>query len=101
MMGDETSFPFFPVQVESKNCATSGTIHGVFKNAIQLLQERGLVFQKDGGFDKPYYVRDLQLSFPFVASIANTFILGTPTCFLNNHQEACRSRRVSSSLFTI
>lgn len=43
-------------QVESKNCATSGTIHGVFKNAIQLLQERGLVFQKDGGFDKPYYV---------------------------------------------
>ncbi|XP_007653299.1 CST complex subunit STN1 isoform X5 [Cricetulus griseus] len=43
-------------QVESKNSATSSAIHSVFKNALQLLQEKGLVFQKDGGFDKPYYV---------------------------------------------
>uniref|UniRef100_A0A8C2MXZ0 CST complex subunit STN1 n=1 Tax=Cricetulus griseus TaxID=10029 RepID=A0A8C2MXZ0_CRIGR len=42
--------------VESKNSATSSAIHSVFKNALQLLQEKGLVFQKDGGFDKPYYV---------------------------------------------
>ncbi|CAH6943789.1 CST complex subunit STN1 [Phodopus roborovskii] len=45
-----------PNQEESKNSTTSGTAHSVFKNAVQLLQEKGLVFQKDGGFDKPYYV---------------------------------------------
>ncbi|OBS69545.1 hypothetical protein A6R68_01982, partial [Neotoma lepida] len=43
-------------QVESKSSTTSNTVHSVFKNAIQLLQEKGLLFQKDGGCDKPYYV---------------------------------------------
>ncbi|XP_021563698.1 CST complex subunit STN1 [Carlito syrichta] len=35
---------------------TPKAIHGIFKNAIQLLQEKGLVFQKDGGFESLYYV---------------------------------------------
>ncbi|KAK2499608.1 hypothetical protein MC885_009863 [Smutsia gigantea] len=39
-----------------KNDTTSKAIHNVFKNAIQLLQDKGLVFQKDGGFDNLYYV---------------------------------------------
>ncbi|XP_037062165.1 CST complex subunit STN1 isoform X2 [Peromyscus leucopus] len=43
-------------QVESKNSTTSDTVHSVFKNAIQLLREKGLLFQKDGGGDKLYYV---------------------------------------------
>lgn len=41
---------------ESKNSTTSDTVHSVFKNAIQLLREKGLLFQKDGGGDKLYYV---------------------------------------------
>lgn len=61
-MKGETYCFFFPVQVESKSNTTSGRVHGVFKNAIQLLQEKGLVFQRDSGSDKLYYVRDLQLS---------------------------------------
>ncbi|XP_042636769.1 CST complex subunit STN1 [Orycteropus afer afer] len=43
-------------QVDFKNDTTSKAIHGIFKNAIQLLQEKGLVFQKEGGFDNLYYV---------------------------------------------
>ncbi|KAL1763467.1 CST complex subunit STN1 isoform X1 [Sigmodon hispidus] len=43
-------------QVESKSSPTSDTVHSVFENAIRLLRERGLVFQKDGGRDKLYYV---------------------------------------------
>ncbi|XP_010624766.1 CST complex subunit STN1 isoform X4 [Fukomys damarensis] len=43
-------------QMEFKNTTTSKAIHRIFKNAIQLLQEKGLVFQKDGGFDNLYYV---------------------------------------------
>ncbi|XP_036754378.2 CST complex subunit STN1 isoform X2 [Manis pentadactyla] len=39
-----------------KNDTTSKAIHNIFKNAIQLLQDKGLVFQKDGGFDNLYYV---------------------------------------------
>lgn len=78
MIGDETYFCFLPVQVEeSKNSTTSDTVHSVFKNAIQLLREKGLLFQKDGGGDKLYYVRDLQLKFLFVASITYTFLLRT------------------------
>lgn len=101
MMGDETYFPFFPVQVESKNSATSSAIHSVFKNALQLLQEKGLVFQKDGGFDKPYYVRDLQLKFPFVASITDTFMLRNTYLLVSKiitRRHVSRSD-VSSSLF--
>lgn len=45
-----------PDQVDCKKDTTSKAIHSIFKNAIQLLQEKGLVFQKDAGFDKLYYV---------------------------------------------
>ncbi|KAM4852064.1 CST complex subunit STN1 isoform 1-T2 [Thomomys bottae] len=43
-------------QVEIKNNTTSKAIHRIFKNAIELLQEKGLVFQKDGSFHNLYYV---------------------------------------------
>lgn len=43
-------------QVESKNNPASAAAHSVFKNALQLLQEKGLVFQRDSGSDKLYYV---------------------------------------------
>ncbi|XP_076982046.1 CST complex subunit STN1 [Tamandua tetradactyla] len=43
-------------QVDFKNDTVSRAIHSIFKNAIQLLQEKGLVFQKEGGFDNLYYV---------------------------------------------
>ncbi|KAM5271569.1 CST complex subunit STN1 [Ctenodactylus gundi] len=43
-------------QMEFKNDTTSKAIHSIFKNAIQLLCEKGLVFQKDGGFENLYYV---------------------------------------------
>ncbi|EHB18560.1 Oligonucleotide/oligosaccharide-binding fold-containing protein 1 [Heterocephalus glaber] len=43
-------------QMEFQNTTTSKAIHSIFKNAIQLLQEKGLVFQKDDGFDNLYYV---------------------------------------------
>lgn len=45
-----------PDQVELKNTTTSKAIHSIFKNAITLLQEKGLVFQKDDSFDNLYYV---------------------------------------------
>uniref|UniRef100_A0A8C6ILQ1 CST complex subunit STN1 n=1 Tax=Mus spicilegus TaxID=10103 RepID=A0A8C6ILQ1_MUSSI len=51
-------------QVELKDSGTSGVAQRVFKNALQLLQEKGLVFQRDSGSDKLYYVttkdKDLQ-----------------------------------------
>lgn len=56
MMKDETYFSFFPVQVESKTSTTSSSVHSVFKNALQLLGDKGFVFQRDGGPQKPYYV---------------------------------------------
>uniref|UniRef100_A0A673SV21 CST complex subunit STN1 n=1 Tax=Suricata suricatta TaxID=37032 RepID=A0A673SV21_SURSU len=43
-------------QVDAKNETTSKAIHSIFKSAIQLLQEKGFVFQKDDGFDNLYYV---------------------------------------------
>ncbi|XP_075830458.1 CST complex subunit STN1 isoform X2 [Microtus pennsylvanicus] len=43
-------------EVESKTSTTSGTVHSVFKNALQLLGDKGFVFQRDGGSLKPYYV---------------------------------------------
>lgn len=49
--------------MDFKSDATSKEIHSIFKNAIKLLQEKGLVYQKDVGFDNLYYVRDLQLNF--------------------------------------
>ena len=57
-------FFFFPVQVELKDSGTSGVAQRVFKNALQLLQDKGLVFQRDSCSDKLYYVIDLQPSFP-------------------------------------
>ncbi|XP_047410093.1 CST complex subunit STN1 isoform X1 [Sciurus carolinensis] len=39
-----------------KNDTPSKAIHSIFKNAIQLLQEKGLVFQKGGAFDNLYHV---------------------------------------------
>lgn len=56
-------FLFFFLQMDFKNDTTSKAIHSIFRNAIKLLQEEGLVFQKDGGFDNLFYVRDLQLNF--------------------------------------
>lgn len=55
-------FFFFP-QEAFKNDTTAKAIHRIFKNAIKLLQEEGLVYQKDDGFDNLFYVRDLQLNF--------------------------------------
>jgi len=49
-------FFFLFLQGDSKKDTTSKAIHSIFKNAIQLLQEKGFVFQKDDGFDKLYYV---------------------------------------------
>ncbi|XP_013013764.1 CST complex subunit STN1 isoform X4 [Cavia porcellus] len=43
-------------QVEFKNNTSTKAIHSIFKNAIQLLQEKGFVFQKNDGFDTLYYV---------------------------------------------
>ncbi|XP_075390091.1 CST complex subunit STN1 isoform X2 [Tenrec ecaudatus] len=41
--------------VELKD-TTSKAIHRVFKDALQLLQDKGLVFQKEDGFGNLYYV---------------------------------------------
>ncbi|XP_057634491.1 CST complex subunit STN1 [Chionomys nivalis] len=43
-------------KVEPKTSTTSSTVHSVFKNALQLLGDKGFVFQRDGGPQKPYYV---------------------------------------------
>ncbi|XP_070326214.1 CST complex subunit STN1 isoform X1 [Odocoileus virginianus] len=43
-------------QTGFKNDTTSRAIHSIFRNAVKLLQEKGLVFQKDGGFDNLFYV---------------------------------------------
>ncbi|XP_070636883.1 CST complex subunit STN1 isoform X8 [Bos indicus] len=43
-------------QMGFKNDTTSRAIHSIFRNAVKLLQEEGLVFQKDGGFDNLFYV---------------------------------------------
>ncbi|XP_047559086.1 LOW QUALITY PROTEIN: CST complex subunit STN1-like [Lutra lutra] len=45
-----------PEQGDAKDDSMSKAIHSIFKNAIQLLQEKRFVFQKDDGFDKLYYV---------------------------------------------
>ncbi|XP_059517302.1 CST complex subunit STN1 isoform X5 [Myotis daubentonii] len=43
-------------QADFKNDTTSKAIHSIFKNAIKLLQEKGFIYQKDGGFDNLFYV---------------------------------------------
>uniref|UniRef100_A0A671FMW6 CST complex subunit STN1 n=1 Tax=Rhinolophus ferrumequinum TaxID=59479 RepID=A0A671FMW6_RHIFE len=42
-------------QADFKNDTTSKEIHSIFKDAIKLLQDKGLVYQKDG-FDQLFYV---------------------------------------------
>ncbi|NXL41216.1 STN1 protein, partial [Podilymbus podiceps] len=49
---------FFPIQVKSKSDSSSKRIHGVFKEAIRMLQEKGVVFQKPGSSKDLYHVTD-------------------------------------------
>ncbi|NXK25862.1 STN1 protein, partial [Arenaria interpres] len=51
-------FLFFPIQVKSKNDSSSKRIHSVFKEAIRMLQEKGVVFQKPSSSKDLYYVTD-------------------------------------------
>lgn len=49
---------FLPIQVKSKSDSSSRRIHNVFKEAIRMLQEKGLVFQKPSSSKDLYYVRN-------------------------------------------
>ncbi|NXM28927.1 STN1 protein, partial [Oxyruncus cristatus] len=49
---------FFPIQVKSKGSSGSKRIHNVFKEAIKMLQEKGVVFQKPGSSKDLYHVTD-------------------------------------------
>ncbi|NWQ72779.1 STN1 protein, partial [Columbina picui] len=49
---------FLPIQVKSKNDCSSKRIHSVFKEAIRMLQEKGVVFQKPGSSKDLYHVTD-------------------------------------------
>ncbi|NXO72458.1 STN1 protein, partial [Phainopepla nitens] len=49
---------FLPIQVKSKSNSSSKRIHSVFKEAIKMLQEKGVVFQKPGSSKNLYYVTD-------------------------------------------
>ncbi|NWZ46153.1 STN1 protein, partial [Haliaeetus albicilla] len=49
---------FLPIQVKSKSDASSRRIHSVFKEAIRMLQEKGLVFQKPSSSRDLYHVTD-------------------------------------------
>ncbi|NXN27777.1 STN1 protein, partial [Nycticryphes semicollaris] len=51
-------FFFFSMQVKSKNDSSSKRIHSVFKEAIVMLQEKGVVFQKPSSSKDLYYVTD-------------------------------------------
>ncbi|KFO32340.1 CST complex subunit STN1 [Fukomys damarensis] len=65
--------------MEFKNTTTSKAIHRIFKNAIQLLQEKGLVFQKDGGFDNLYYPSlDICLIPPDTLVLFHTVVFAVP-----------------------
>ncbi|NXB79397.1 STN1 protein, partial [Donacobius atricapilla] len=50
------SFP--PIQVKPESNSSSKRIHNVFKEAIKMLQEKGVVFQKHGSSKDLYYVTD-------------------------------------------
>ncbi|NXP19867.1 STN1 protein, partial [Scytalopus superciliaris] len=51
--------PFFlPIQVKLKGNSSSKRIHSVFKEAIKMLQEKGVVFQKPGSSKDLYHVTD-------------------------------------------
>ncbi|NXH16097.1 STN1 protein, partial [Bucco capensis] len=49
---------FLPMQVKSKIDSSSKRIHSVFKEAIRMLQETGVVFQKPSSSNDLYYVTD-------------------------------------------
>ncbi|NWR66810.1 STN1 protein, partial [Bucorvus abyssinicus] len=49
---------FLPIQVKSKSDSSSKRIHSVFKEAIRMLQEKGMVFQKPGSSKDLYHVTD-------------------------------------------
>ncbi|NXG03375.1 STN1 protein, partial [Sakesphorus luctuosus] len=49
---------FLPIQVKSKGNSSSKRIHSVFKDAIKMLQEKGVVFQKPGSSKDLYHVTD-------------------------------------------
>ncbi|NXY29463.1 STN1 protein, partial [Pomatorhinus ruficollis] len=49
---------FLPIQVESKSSSSSKRIHNVFKEAIKMLQEKGVVFQRPSSSKDLYYVTD-------------------------------------------
>ncbi|NXD77968.1 STN1 protein, partial [Halcyon senegalensis] len=49
---------FLSIQVKSKSDSSSKRIHSVFKEAIRILQEKGVVFQKPSSSKDLYYVTD-------------------------------------------
>ncbi|KFQ85749.1 CST complex subunit STN1 [Phoenicopterus ruber ruber] len=49
---------FLPIQVKSKSDSSSKRIHSVFKEAIRMLQEKGVVFQKPSSSKDLYHVTD-------------------------------------------
>ncbi|NWW78894.1 STN1 protein, partial [Climacteris rufus] len=49
---------FLPIQVKSESNSSSKRIHSVFKEAIKMLQEKGVVFQKPGSSKDLYHVTD-------------------------------------------
>ncbi|NWS71848.1 STN1 protein, partial [Crotophaga sulcirostris] len=49
---------FLPIQVKSKSDSSSKRIHSVFKEAIKMLQEKGVVFQKPSSSKDLYHVTD-------------------------------------------
>ncbi|NWR91541.1 STN1 protein, partial [Furnarius figulus] len=49
---------FLPIQVTSKDNLSSKRIHSVFKEAIKMLQEKGVVFQKPSSSKDLYHVTD-------------------------------------------
>ncbi|NXL64879.1 STN1 protein, partial [Chordeiles acutipennis] len=49
---------FLPIQVKSKSNCSSKRIHSVFKEAIRMLQEEGVIFQKPSSSKDLYHVTD-------------------------------------------
>ncbi|NXF20206.1 STN1 protein, partial [Rhodinocichla rosea] len=49
---------FLSIQVKAESSSSSKRIHGVFKEAIKMLQEKGVVFQKPSSSKDLYYVTD-------------------------------------------
>ncbi|NXK86858.1 STN1 protein, partial [Formicarius rufipectus] len=53
-----SSLSLLPIQVKSKGNSSSKRIHSVFKEAIKMLQEKGVVFQKPSSSKDLYHVTD-------------------------------------------